>query len=308
MRPADEVPRLLECGNAMTLALKASPLAMRVYLCLFWGDGSEKPGIGRCGPGELADVLQSSRRAIVAALDELKSLGLIEWSDTERLAYRPGFALRFNPDNYITHTNWLNTVERLRDGLIRAQVLKDIGPRRPLPSPRGAALPSPLPSPLPAPLLSTPSASSASSLEPHLVVPTPAAPVAPEPARAPSLTLLPDPEPPDSWKAIVEAFTEGCPMLAQPRRSRAGGYSDTIETAAKAAWKREPDAGYWRRFFQRVSQSPHLVGTNDRGWRADLLWLLHPPNHEKVSLDRYRNHAPVVKPSPATYYRNADNY
>ena len=130
MRPSDDVPRLLECGNAMLLVAQASHLATRVYLTLFWGDGSEKPGFGRCGPGELADVLASSRRAIVAALNELQALGLIAWSEDERLAYRPGFAAKFNPRDWPAHTHWLNTADRLRDGLIRAQVIADIGPRR----------------------------------------------------------------------------------------------------------------------------------------------------------------------------------
>lgn len=127
--PSSDVPRLLECGTATTLA-ECSHLAMRVYLHLFWGEGSERPGFGRCRPGELADVLQSSRRAVVAALNELQDRALIVWSESEALAYRPGFANRFNPRDWRNHANWFNAAARLRDGFIASQVREDIGPRR----------------------------------------------------------------------------------------------------------------------------------------------------------------------------------
>jgi hypothetical protein len=124
MRPPDETTRLLECGVAMRLCDR-SPLALRIFLMLFWGDGSERAGFGRCNPGELADVCRSSRRAVVAALDELQAAGLIKWSADERLAYRPGFANKFNPTTPNVRESWKISIERCRDGLIRTEVLED---------------------------------------------------------------------------------------------------------------------------------------------------------------------------------------
>lgn len=126
--PDPSVPRLLECGNAVKLA-SCSHLAMRVYLHLFWGEDSEKPGFGRCSRALLAETLGSSARAVEKALNELQSVDLIVWSDDERLAYRPGFALRFNPRDWSNHASWYDTAARLRDGVIASQVSKDIGPR-----------------------------------------------------------------------------------------------------------------------------------------------------------------------------------
>lgn len=108
---------------------ECSHLAMRVYLHLFWGEDSEKPGFGRCAPSLLADTLDSSKRAVVAALDELQSKGLIVWSADERLAYRPGFAQRFKPAQPAMVNNWHDTAARLRDGVIASQVREEIGPR-----------------------------------------------------------------------------------------------------------------------------------------------------------------------------------
>lgn len=126
--PTREVPRLLECGTAVDLCQR-SPLAIRCYLTLFWGEDSERPGFGRCVPSLLADTLGSSKRAVVSALDELASAGLIVWSADERLAYRPGFANRFKPHDWRNRVNWWNAAARLRDGLIASQVREDIGGR-----------------------------------------------------------------------------------------------------------------------------------------------------------------------------------
>ena len=42
--PDDSVTRRLSCGDAATL-LRCSPLAVRCYLCLFWGDNSVRAAI-----------------------------------------------------------------------------------------------------------------------------------------------------------------------------------------------------------------------------------------------------------------------
>lgn len=44
----------------------------------------------------------------------------------------------------------------------------------------------------------------------------------------------------------------------------------------------ENDREQWRRFCQRVVDSPHLRGENERGWRADFDWVLKPRNTRKI--------------------------
>lgn len=271
MGPTDNVPRLLECGTALALAGR-SHLAVRAYLHLFWGEGSEKPGFGRCGLGELSDVLKSSSRAVRAALDELASAGLIVWSEGERLAYRPGFARRFNPENYITHTNWYNTTCRLRDGLIRAQVLEDIGPRRSPPNPRGAAG-SGVGS---APPLSASSASSASSVTPP---PSVAAPQATLPGVDAGKVKADKPDPNEAADALIAAYNAACPSM--PRALLADGN----RKAATAALNRAP-LEVWAERFARAERSDLLAGRKT-DWRASFVWLLKPANALKLDEGQY---------------------
>lgn len=145
--PADRFSRMMSGDEAIGL-LDRSPLAVRVFLAMFWGGGSERCGVARAKPGELADDLKSSRRAIVAALVELADSGLIAYSEAEQLAYRPGFALHFRPTVRNNWVAWRNSALAIRDGLIRTQVLEELG-SEPEPSSRPSSKPSSLPSSTP---------------------------------------------------------------------------------------------------------------------------------------------------------------
>jgi hypothetical protein len=41
-------------------------------------------------------------------------------------------------------------------------------------------------------------------------------------------------------------------------------------------------------FFLQVSETPFLLGENERGWRADLEWLLNPTNMAKVLEGKFK--------------------
>ena len=43
----------------------------------------------------------------------------------------------------------------------------------------------------------------------------------------------------------------------------------------------------WRAYCERIVAAPHLIGTNDRGWRASLDWVLRPANMTKVLEGNY---------------------
>lgn len=145
--PADRFSRMLSGDEAFGL-VERSPLAVRVFLAMFWGGGSERCGVARAKPGELADDLKSSRRAIVAALAELADARLILYSESEQLAYRPGFALHFRPTVRNNWVAWRNSALAIRDGVIRTQVLEELG-SEPEPSSRPSSRPSSEPSSTP---------------------------------------------------------------------------------------------------------------------------------------------------------------
>ena len=46
------------------------------------------------------------------------------------------------------------------------------------------------------------------------------------------------------------------------------------DTASGLAW--------FGKFFAKVARNPHWIGENDRGWRADLDWILKPDNFVKI--------------------------
>lgn len=277
--PAENVPRLLECGVAVKLA-ERSHLAIRVYLHLFWGEDSEKPGFGRCAPALLADTLNSSKRAVVAALDELQSNGLIVWSAEERLAYRPGFAERFKPGQPANVNNWYDTAAKLRDGLVAAQVRKDIGPRVELNKERNKAqntersteylsIPS---------IPSIPSASipeSSASPPDGFVL---------EPAGKKPRKQQPDPERLfDVWDAVSL-------RLPQCRRT------DKQQKAAIKALSSEPDLDLWARRFSAANASDfHAIQ-----WKgADFLWCVgNPDKLDTLMHKQSAEQAPVSRNEP----------
>lgn len=44
----------------------------------------------------------------------------------------------------------------------------------------------------------------------------------------------------------------------------------------------EDGINWWNRLFAKVTLNPHWVGENDRGWRADLDWIINKKNFIKV--------------------------
>lgn len=119
-RVDDDVYRPLTCGDWRKLR-HLSPLAIRVFFELFWGDDSERAGIVRYRPGALADDLRSSKRAVVAAVAELSQAGLIEASELGLSAARLGFANRFAPKDRARLVAWQRSIPASRDPLVGAQ-------------------------------------------------------------------------------------------------------------------------------------------------------------------------------------------
>lgn len=89
---------------------------------------------------------------------------------------------------------------------------------------------------------------------------------------------------PDIAAEMTKIWNEECGSFSRankPNTSRRG--------RCARAWRHEfgGNADQWREYCRKVAASPHLRGENDRGWRADLDWVLKPENTSKILEGRY---------------------
>ena len=118
----------------------------------------------------------------------------------------------------------------------------------------------------------------------------------PSPTPSPTLTspigdVCPEPEadsgpPPCPHEKIIGLYHQTLPELRrvktwpEPRRKLLAARWREARERQNLAW--------WEAFFATVRESPFLMGRNDRGWTADLEWLISPRNLAKVFEGRYR--------------------
>lgn len=252
--PADRFSRMLSGDEAFGL-VDRSPLAVRVFLAMFWGGGSERCGVARAKPGELADDLKSSRRAIVAALAELADARLILYSESEQLAYRPGFALHFRPTVRNNWVAWRNSALAIRDGLIRTQVLEELG-SEPEPSSRPSSRPSSEPSSTPKTL------ETLETLETKIIIPA---------ARVSATTATAD-----RTDDYLDELFRNYPSPTAPKVKAAGEEAQIhrqLTTAAVALWNNQmsaagnpvvvPDRDWHKRNARNIAKIVAAVGGLD---------------------------------------------
>lgn len=82
---------------------------------------------------------------------------------------------------------------------------------------------------------------------------------------------------------LIALYHELLPELPKIVPSRWGGSADA--KALGARWKedgRHQRMDFWRAFFGAVRANPHWMGANDRGWQANLRWLVQRANFDKV--------------------------
>ena len=115
--PEPHVYRAIEVWEATAL-LRVSPLAIRVFLALFWGEDSERTCVVRCRTTVLAHDLESSKRAVGAALEELCAAKLLDFDSNAGVAGRPGFVERHLPPTRSNAVAWLRSLAGLPDCLI----------------------------------------------------------------------------------------------------------------------------------------------------------------------------------------------
>src|SRR5690606_37313514 len=90
---------------------------------------------------------------------------------------------------------------------------------------------------------------------------------------------------------IIALYHELLPML--PRVVILTWQGSSRERDLASRWKQHPvhqSLEFWRGFFRGVSRSAWHVGENERGWKADLGWLVKRANFDKI-IQRIENEA-----------------
>jgi hypothetical protein len=101
------------------------------------------------------------------------------------------------------------------------------------------------------------------------------------------LTPVPPVTPPCPHQDIVSLYHATLPGL--PRIQK---WSDRRKRLLQARWREDRDRQsleWWKGYFGRVKESGFLRGENDRGFRADLEWLLVEKNMIKTIEGKYDN-------------------
>lgn len=82
---------------------------------------------------------------------------------------------------------------------------------------------------------------------------------------------------------IIQAYHETLPELQSVIVDRWQGSARARDLQAR--WresKKHQSVEFWRRYFAEVRNFPHQMGENDRGWKADLGWLIKRSNFDKM--------------------------
>ena len=93
----------------------------------------------------------------------------------------------------------------------------------------------------------------------------------------------------DIYDAYNEVLGEKLPkalILTDARkRDIAARWNELLNTEHKGKLRYsgvEDGLHWWKRLFAKVTLCPHWMGENDRGWRADLDWIINKKNFIKV--------------------------
>ena len=55
-----------------------------------------------------------------------------------------------------------------------------------------------------------------------------------------------------------------------------------LEKLSREAWHFKPDLDFWRTLLKRISKTPFLTGGGEKGWVADLTWVLDKGNWARI--------------------------
>lgn len=86
----------------------------------------------------------------------------------------------------------------------------------------------------------------------------------------------------DNVSQLMEIWNENRGGLSICR-----GMNGVRRASARARLAEFPDLDRWRSAIQRVARSPFCLGENDRGWKADIEFLLRPSTLLKIEEGKY---------------------
>ena len=89
--------------------------------------------------------------------------------------------------------------------------------------------------------------------------------------------------PPCPHEKIIGVYHGKLPTLNKTLVARWSGSTKAKDLQAR--WRESEKhrrIEFWEWFFDSVKTNPHWMGENDRGWKADLGWLLKRANFDKV--------------------------
>lgn len=97
-------------------------------------------------------------------------------------------------------------------------------------------------------------------------------------------TPLPKPEVPACpHREIISLYHETLPELPRIMPNRWAESEDAKHLRTR--WRSDPahqNLDWWRQFFLAVRTNSHWMGENNRGWKANLRWLVNKTNFTKV--------------------------
>lgn len=65
-------------------------------------------------------------------------------------------------------------------------------------------------------------------------------------------------------------------------------------SAASARWAENPSREYWSDVISKLNERPFCVGQNDRGWKANIDWLIKPDTATKILEGMYQSNQAVL--------------
>lgn len=88
--------------------------------------------------------------------------------------------------------------------------------------------------------------------------------------------------PPSAADLLAQIWNEECGQLPKVQKMSSGR-----SKFARERLRENPDPEYWRQVVRRVSESAFCNGENERGWRADIDFMLRPDSHARAMEGKY---------------------
>ena len=108
-------------------------------------------------------------------------------------------------------------------------------------------------------------------------------PIVPQGDRVPYAEIF------DMYHRILPELPPAPNQTEKRKKNIAQRWRETVKVPVRDGFKDWPcnDLAFWERFFNRVRNSPHLMGQNERGWQANLEWITKKENFYKIIEGNY---------------------